>query len=270
MKIDINKLAEHFARTPFRVELVHRYGRNPGGSSKDFSEPFPGFVFPFVGQAEFTFNGTPYLLQRGKVVHGGARMEFSRKVIGDVRWEYLLVLYQICGDEPEDFSLQSTHFELVTGQSAYLQELLQRLWKISSQPGGIRAFQTESLFRNVLEEVFVCARAHMSNGAQSLFEQAVEYIHEHYMNELTIPMLAARSGVNRNQIAYAFNKNVGMGPGEYLLRYRLNRSKELLLECEATVRDIAQLAGFSDPYYFSRAFKKQFGMSPVAFRRIHK
>lgn len=270
MKIDINKLAEHFARTPFQVELVHRYGGNPGASSKDVSESFPGFVFPFVGQAEFAFNGTPYLMRQGKVVHGGARMEFARRVIGDVRWEYLLVLYRICGDEPKDFSLQSTHFELVTGHSPYLTELLHRLWKIASQPGGIPAFQIESLFRNVLEEVFVCARAQMNNGTQPLFEQTVEYIHEHYMNELTIPMLAAQGGVNRNQIAYAFNKSAGMGPGEYLLRYRLNRSKELLLKCEATVREIAQSVGFSDPYYFSRAFKKQFGISPTVFRKIHK
>jgi AraC-like DNA-binding protein len=206
------------------------------------------------------------MLSQGTVAHGGARMELARKVVGNTKWEYLLVLYRICGTEPEGMSLSNSRFELQTGQSPRLTELLGRLWEVSSQPGGIPAFQTKMLFCNVLEEMFVCVRNQSNGGSQALFEQVSAYIHEHYNEHLTIPRLAEQSGVNRNRLAYVFNRYAGMGPGDYLLRYRLNQAKEMLLAANVPVREIAQAVGFSDPLYFSRVFKKQFGVAPREVR----
>lgn len=141
MKIDINKLAEHFAHTSFRVEQVCRYARDPGMRCDGYTEPFPGFVFPLRGKAEFVFNGTPYTLAPGKVVHGGAHMQLDRQVVGNTRWEYLLVLYRICAPEPAGFCLPKAHFELTPGHSPRLTELLELLWRVSRQPGGIPVFR---------------------------------------------------------------------------------------------------------------------------------
>lgn len=86
------------------------------------------------------------------------------------------------------------------------------------------------------------------------------------MDDLTIQMLAEHGGVNRNRLTYVFHKYAGMGPGDYLLRYRLNKAKELLLIDSLPVREIAQAAGFRDPFYFSRVFKRRIGISPSGFR----
>lgn len=267
-KIDINKLAGHFARTPFQVEAVYRGVRGPDTAEEGVStEEFPGFMFPLRGKAEFCFDGVPYVAYKGKVLHGGAQMKLDKKVIGKDRWEYLLVQYSICGSEPDNFSLYSTHFELMVGQSAGITELLERLWSVSSQPGGIPAFQTETLFRNVLEEVFTAARNVKNEGMQGSFEQISSYIHEHYMDTISISKLAEQNGLNRNGLAYIFYKYAGMGPGDYLLRYRLNRAKELLLTSDGLIREIAHATGFNDSFYFSKAFKKQFGLSPSEFRK---
>ncbi len=270
MKIEINKLAEHFARTSFQVELVSRFTKESGMQYKDYTEPFPGFVFPLCGKAEFIFDGTPYILAPGNVVHGGAQMELDRRVIGNVKWEYLLVLYRVCAHEPEDFSLPSSHFELQIGQTPRLAELLDQLWRISSQPGGIFAFRTEMLFRCVLDEIFTGARNQINDGAQALFELTTAYMHEQYMHALTVRGLAEQNGVNENRLSYVFHKYAGMGPGDYLVAYRLNRAKELLLKLEAPVYAVAKSVGYADPYHFSRIFKKQFGISPSEFREKFK
>ena len=266
MKIDINTLAEHFAKTSFQVVVVYRGIREPGAKAKDYTDPYPGFVFPLSGKAKFIFEGTPYHLTPGTVVHGGAQMELDRCVLGDTRWEYLLVLYRIIGPEPEGFSLLTSHFELPTGQSPRLNELLERLRQVSSQPGGIPAFQTETLFRNVLEEMFLSVRSRTKGEAQGLYEQIAAYIHEHYMEPLSMPVLAEQYGINKNRLAYLFYKYALMGPGDYLLKYRLNRAKILLMTSGMPVRQIAQAVGFNDPFYFSKAFKKQFRLSPSEFR----
>jgi AraC-like DNA-binding protein len=266
MKIDINKLAKHFAGTSFQVVHVHRYMREPGMSYNACSSATPGFVFPLSGKAEFIFNETPYILAPGNVIHGGAHTQLSRRVLGNTKWEYLLIRYAITGPEPKEFCLAKEHFELVVGQSPRLSQLLVRLPHISSQPGGIAQFQTETLFRNILEEMFVCVRNRTNDDARRLFEQVSSYIHERYMEALSIPALAAASGVNRNRLAYVFRKHTGIGPGDYLLQYRLNQAKTLLLANRAPLHEVAQAAGFNDPFHFSKAFKKQFEISPSEFR----
>ncbi|MEY9094951.1 helix-turn-helix domain-containing protein [Paenibacillus sp. RC84] len=264
--MDINKFAEHFARTSFRVEQVCRYVREPGMSCADYTEPFPGFIFPLRGKADFDFSGKVYTLTPGNVVHGGAQMPLIRSVLGDTKWEYILVLYRICAPEPSGFCLSNMHFQLNTGQSPRLSELLELLWRSSREPGGISNFQTETLFRCVLEELFVCARNQSNDGEQALFEQVSKYIHEHYMDGLSVRALAEQNDINENRLFYVFKKHTGMGPGKYLMAYRLNRAKESLLANDAPIGEIAKSLGYEDALYFSRIFKKQVGVSPAEFR----
>ncbi|HIT91243.1 MAG TPA: helix-turn-helix domain-containing protein [Candidatus Merdenecus merdavium] len=266
MKIEVNKLAEYFAHIPIEVEGIYRFTQKPGKSWPSYTEAFPGFVFPLKGRVEFSFNGTPYIFTPGKVIHGGARMELAEKG-SDTKWEYLLVLYQTSGVEPEEWSFSSSHFEMQVGYSPRLYDLLERLWKVSFQSGGLPAFQTKALFYNVLEEVFTCVRNQTNDSSKTLFDQVSKYIHEHYSEGLTISMLTKQNGVNRNRLSYVFNKYSGMGPGDYLLSYRLNRAKELLVVENVSIKEIALAVGFSDPLYFSRIFKKQFALSPSEYRK---
>ncbi len=266
MEIDITKLADHFARTPFLVEGIYYCSWEPGIQHTESTQPFPGFIFPLSGNAEFHFNGVLYDSNPSNIVHGGPDMDIGWRVVGNRNWEYILVLYRICGAEPEGFSLLTSHFQLATGESLRMVELLQRLWRVSSQPGGISAFQAETLFRDVLEEMFICVRNQINDGCQGLFERAATYIHEHYMDNFTVPRLAEQHGVNRNRLAYVFNKYAGMGPRDYLIQYRLNRAKELLWTNKAPISEIGRAVGITDPFYFSRIFKKKFGISPTEFR----
>lgn len=58
-----------------------------------------------------------------------------------------------------------------------------------------------------------------------------------------------------------------MSPNEYLLHIRFSKAKQLLLqERQLTIAEIAYQAGFSDPNYFSRAFKQHAGQTPSTFR----
>lgn len=266
MKIDINKLAEHFAHTPFILEGVYHYIREPGEAGWQKTMPYPGFIFPLGGRAQFLFEGTPYLAKVGNVIHGGSDMSLDKRVVGKVKWEYLLVLYKIVVPEPERFMLSKVHFELQVGESSRLMEMLRRLHQVSSQPGGIAAFHVETLFRNILDEIFICARNQTNEGAQALFEQATAYIHEFYMEPLTLTRLAEQNNVSNNRLVYVFRKYSGMGPGDYILQYRLNRAKELLPISKAPLRELAMSVGFSDSFHFSKLFKKHFGLSPNEYR----
>lgn len=66
-----------------------------------------------------------------------------------------------------------------------------------------------------------------------------------------------------------FRKTAGITPHQYLLRLRLHYAAELLQSSEKkamTVNSITRACGFRDPFYFSRMFKKKYGVSPSSFR----
>ena len=59
----------------------------------------------------------------------------------------------------------------------------------------------------------------------------------------------------------------GYAPKEYLRVMRMKKAAELLLKTDVTVAEVAYQVGINDPFYFSKCFKAQFGVSPSAYQK---
>ena len=59
---------------------------------------------------------------------------------------------------------------------------------------------------------------------------------------------------------------LGATPASFLKKLRLERAKALILEGGRTMAEISYATGFNDPHYFSKIFKKEFGVTPTEFR----
>lgn len=80
--------------------------------------------------------------------------------------------------------------------------------------------------------------------------------------------LAKHSGFCAEHYRRQFKKETGTTPTAYLLNLRIEHAKQLLRQRPVsgrTIKDIAQLSGFADPYYFSRLFKARTGVYPTCF-----
>lgn len=270
MEFEFNQLVESFAKSDFRVKDVYRYKVEPGRKGRQRTAPFPGILIPISGKAEFRFNGIQYMTDPKKIIHGGAEMLLDKKVIGNKELQYMAILYEVKNEHRNGLRLPDTHFELTIGHSPRLKGLLNRLWKISHIPDTLSEFQRETLFRCVLEEIFVCTEKRFVSHDRDLYERISDYIHEHYSEELSVGDLAEMYELTPNRLYYIFHKYAGMGPGDYLILYRMNRAKELLLTTDAYVHEIAGEVGYSDPLYFSRIFQKRIGCSPSELRKVIK
>lgn len=71
----------------------------------------------------------------------------------------------------------------------------------------------------------------------------------------------------RSSIRKLFKEIVGIAPGEYFIQSRINVAKAMLLENRGSIKEIAIEFGFTDPFAFSKQFKKQVGVSPIEFKR---
>lgn len=79
--------------------------------------------------------------------------------------------------------------------------------------------------------------------------------------------IADAVGLSPNYICSLFKKEMGVNLFNYIMEYRINRAKELLMSTNMKSYEIADQTGFSDESYFSRSFKRITGQSPIEFKR---
>ncbi|HYF50840.1 MAG TPA: AraC family transcriptional regulator [Planctomycetota bacterium] len=96
--------------------------------------------------------------------------------------------------------------------------------------------------------------------------QALKMIERESSRGLEPEQIASRLHVGYSTLRRRFRQVTGYSVKEYILRVQLKKAKELLAFTDQTVEEIAGVAGFADPYYFSRLFKEREGIPPTAFR----
>jgi AraC-like DNA-binding protein len=82
-----------------------------------------------------------------------------------------------------------------------------------------------------------------------------------------LPNLARDLGVSYSKLRFAFKEQTGFSLRAFENRMKLNQSKDLLRYGKLSVSETAHRLGYANVHYFSTAFKKQFGLSPTAWKR---
>jgi len=173
---------------------------------------------------------------------------------------------------------------------------LPRLFKVSMRDSGTAAWVQSSIRYSVAESAssrpgsaIVLARL-----SEVLFAEAVR----HYMDELppgqsgwlaalrdryvgrtlallheqpaypwTVDALAAKVGLSRSALGERFNALIGTPPMQYLTRWRISLAAAQLRESNVSIIRVATQVGYESEAAFNRAFKREFGLPPAAWRR---
>lgn len=85
--------------------------------------------------------------------------------------------------------------------------------------------------------------------------------------EFSVDDFAGMINLGRTVFFKRLKELTGYSPNDYIRVYRLKISEELLLSGEYTVSEVGFKVGFKDPFYFSRRFKEQYGVSPSVFQK---
>lgn len=96
------------------------------------------------------------------------------------------------------------------------------------------------------------------------------YIDNNYKYPLTLEQLAAEAHMNKYYLSHVFKREYGVSPINYMISRRIAESKHLLEETDLSASQIAQMLGFSSSSYFSQAFRRAEGISPMEHRRANK
>lgn len=97
--------------------------------------------------------------------------------------------------------------------------------------------------------------------------RAINYIKEHYQENLSLEQLADYLGMTPEYLSTLFNREVGLNFSVFLKQFRISHAKRLLKGTDRKIYEIAQAVGYHDPKYFNRVFKEVVGVSPGDFRQ---
>ena len=97
-------------------------------------------------------------------------------------------------------------------------------------------------------------------------QQAVDLIRCNYAI-IKITDISKDIGINRSYLTTIFKQKIGVSPQEYLVKFKLGKAAQLLLETDLPVQDISRKAGYPNPLTFSKMFKRTYGVSPREYRK---
>ncbi|MCB0031251.1 MAG: AraC family transcriptional regulator [Anaerolineales bacterium] len=97
-------------------------------------------------------------------------------------------------------------------------------------------------------------------------DSTLDYLRKNISQPLTLQQMADHAQLSKSHFARLFKEQTNYSPVEYFIRLKLQRACMQLALTRKTIREISYNLGYTDPYYFSRIFKKIIGKSPSQFR----
>lgn len=123
----------------------------------------------------------------------------------------------------------------------------------------------------VMMELFTCIESDekMQTSGEVLVRKALSIIKECYSDGINLEETARRLHVTEQYLGAQLKKETGFSFIEITRRYKIGHVKQLLLDTNLKLNQIASMTGFSDPKYMSKVFKQEVGMLPNEYRRMN-
>jgi len=125
-------------------------------------------------------------------------------------------------------------------------------------------FDTNETLKHI--EAALARQRTLGSATQRLVRRAMAFIHAHYAEALSRDEIAGHVGISADYLTDCFRQEVGLTPVTYLNRYRLLQARALLENTDLQITQIALAVGFSESAHLTRAFQREVGVSPRAYR----
>jgi len=122
-----------------------------------------------------------------------------------------------------------------------------------------------SVIRKLQNELAASKKDEAPVYGSVVVNKMVRYIHKNYARKLKLGDLSQQLNYHPDYLSWLFKQHTGKNFNTYLSEYRMERAKEMLLQDNKRIKDVAFAVGFSNEMYFSTAFKNVVGMSPKRY-----
>ncbi|MGQ7885434.1 response regulator transcription factor [Paenibacillus sp. WC2504] len=149
-------------------------------------------------------------------------------------------------------------YEAILGKSTI--ELVQMIQN-TKDIGSLRDLMT-----NIIKDIALYMQNKHNSKSQRVIVRIKQYIDKHYMNNVTIQLLAEEAFLSPTYMCQIFKQETGETIIEFLTKVRIEKAKELLKSPDLKIFVIAEMVGFENATYFTTVFKKITGVLPGKYR----
>ena len=140
-------------------------------------------------------------------------------------------------------------------------------WPCRSRSYFIQLLSYLNNFEHLFQESLPNSNAYLNNTTYTFYLEIVNYLNSNYNQNISLSLIEKEFGINRNKINILFHTFSSTTLMKNLTEIRINMACQLLRCTELPIYEIALRIGFSTESYFSKAFKKAIGTSPLAYRQ---
>ncbi|MBQ3015851.1 MAG: helix-turn-helix transcriptional regulator [Clostridia bacterium] len=231
---------------------------NPGFIKRKGMRHSDCFVYYLYGSADYIFDD--YTLN----VSAGDSFYLAKNSLYDIRIneksKYICIDFEF---HPSKETRQSLLFKNVgIATSKYFLKFLH----IRTDVNGGNIPKAFSMIYEIYFELLKRSNEKYLRGRG--FDKINEYIVDSYSRpDISLESIARGTGFSESQIRRTLKSRLRITPLKYINFLRLEKAERLLSESNLSISEIAFATGFEDQFYFSRAFRKQYGISPMGYRR---
>ncbi|WP_066070723.1 AraC family transcriptional regulator [Neobacillus soli] len=122
----------------------------------------------------------------------------------------------------------------------------------------------------ILRNIYKRKTNNKKQNSHKIIVEAKHYIQENYHQNITLQELAKISFISPYYLSHIFKDLTGQTPFQYLMQYRIEVAKHLLLNSNSTINEITYQVGYQSETHFQNLFKKIVGTPPGKYREIKK
>ncbi len=243
------------------------------------SHPFSELFYVVNGSGSFVAEKTEFPVSKNDMVIINPHVQHTEKSLHTTPLEYIVL-----GIDGLFFSFENI---ISAKEGISVQTSMGAVYKYNMQSSNVYAYLNimleeisqkqenfEAVCQNLLEVLLTCM---LRNNNLSIVQssntlanrecaQIKNYLDANYSENISLDTLASLTHMNKFYMAHAFTKYTGLSPINYLLQKRIQEGKSLLESTSFSIAQISAMLGFSSQSYFSQAFKKATGKTPISHR----
>ncbi len=171
----------------------------------------------------------------------------------------------------EDGCFSHIRFEGNDSPAARITELVTRASAVDIEKVPGYEMDLIAIVHLILRQIYLAyisvPRIQIPNVNAQIQQRMAEYIYGHYAETLSLDDISAAGRVSRSQCSKLFKQYTGLSPISFLNKHRLELSREALRSTLDPISVIALNCGFSDQSYYNRLFVREYGITPMTYRK---
>lgn len=228
-------------------------------------------LYTHSGSGKLRYNGKELILTAGTIViFHCLNYQWYGTVSDDEPWEYHYMHFSGSIAEKLYSLLGGNRVSPITiGNNTRIINVWEKIGSNIGSNNSMIDMLNCSLLMQIITEIMAyknVTNTEINHPYAQELEKAINTIEQNYNTKLHLEDMLQEIHVSKYYFIKLFKQYKGISPYEYLIRFRINQAKKLLLQSDMNVYEIALQVGFDDSNSFIRCFKKYTNSTPLKYR----